>query len=149
MEQFEEIKEEITTIEAVPEDKEDFIKYLRAIGINDVLEDVTLEHTRKRIEVLLALAEEGKDKKLVTNKKQLKSLLEKLKGEKDKRAAMRALREIYRDYEDSCSEECGSYLEQKVLDKKIKHALREYKKYETFKKHEERIAEKWIKELSK
>ena len=55
---------------------------------------------------------------------------------------MKALREIYSAYRDYD-------LNEKELDKKLKHALKEVKKYEHFKKHEERIAEKWIRNLNK
>ena len=143
MEEFKEIE----IIDEIPKDSNDFKKFLRNVGINEKLEDVTLNHTKNRLEFLLALAEEGKDEKLTKNKKILKTLLEKLKGQKEKRAEMKALREIYREYENISADLYGN--EEKELNKKIKNSLKQLKKYQSFKKHEEKIAEKWIKELNK
>ncbi|MPQ44105.1 hypothetical protein [Clostridium tarantellae] len=143
-----ETEERIETIEEIPTEEE-IVEFLRESGINEKLQDVTLEHTKKRLEVLLALAEEGKDKKLVEHKKELKNLLNNLKGHEDKRAEMQAIRDVFRQYQDSYSTTCGSFLDQKHLDEKIKKALREYKKHEKFKKHEEKIAQGWFRELNK
>ena len=120
----------------------DFQRFLKEFGIEDVFEDITLNHIKDRLEALLAIAEEGNDPKISSKKKELKRLLENLKGEKDKRAAMRALREIYSAYN-------SSDLDEKELDRKLKHSLKEVKKYEHFKKHEEEIARKWIRNLNK
>ncbi|MDZ5255272.1 hypothetical protein [Clostridium sp. LIBA-8841] len=130
-------------------DVEEFKKFLRQYGIEDALEDTTLEYTRKKLENLVVLAEEGEDPELAEHKHILKKLVNNLKGRKDKREAMKAFFEVYRDYEDLLSEQCGELLNTKELDKKIKDALREYKKYEHFKAHEEQIAQKWIRELNK
>lgn len=122
---------------------DDFNKFLKAYGIEDGLQDVTLKHTKDRLETLLAIAEEGNDPKLTAKKPLLKKMLDNLKNEKDKIAAMKALKRIY-------SEELSMEdMDIKELDKKLKHYLREYKKYEHFKKHEERIADKWIRNLTK
>ena len=138
--------EEIEIIGEVPNDSTDFKEFLRNIGINEDLEDVTLIHTKNRLEFLLALANEGTDEKLIKNKKTLKNLLENLKGKKEKRSEMKALKEIYKEYENISSE---LYInEEKELNKRIKNSLKEFKKYQSFKKHEEKIAEKWIKELN-
>lgn len=122
---------------------DDFNKFLKAYGIEDGLQDVTLKHTKDRLEVLIAMAEEGTDEKLVSKKALLKKLLDNLKNEKDKIQAIKALRKIYTE------ELTIDKMDIKELDKKIKHYLREYKKYEHFKNHEQRIADKWIKELTK
>ncbi|MBM7834458.1 hypothetical protein [Clostridium sardiniense] len=124
------------------ENIKEFKDFLRSFGIEDTFQDITAKHLKKRLEVLLAIAEEGKDSKLTSKKKELKRVLDNLKGIKDKRAEMKALREIYAEFQD-----CD--LETKELDKKLKHSLKEVKKYEHFKKHEERIAQKWIRELDK
>ncbi|MDQ0150318.1 hypothetical protein ACFO6R_10975 [Eubacterium multiforme] len=122
---------------------DDFNKFLKAYGIEDGLQDVTLKHTKDRLEALIAIAEEGTDPKLTAKKALLKKMLDNLKNEKDKIAAMKALKRIY-------SEEFSMEdMDIKELDKKLKHCLREYKKYEHFKKHEERIADKWIRNLTK
>lgn len=133
---------EIEKIISEEDNMKDFSKFLKEFGIEDVFEDITLKHIKDRLEVLLAIAEEGNDPKISSKKKELKNLLENLKGEKDKRAAMRALREIYSAYN-------SSDLDEKELDSKLKHALKEVKKYEHFKKHEEEIARKWIRNLNK
>lgn len=133
---------EIEKIISGEDNMKDFSRFLKEFGIEDVFEDITLNHIKDRLEVLLAIAEEGNDPKISSKKKELKNLLENLKGEKDKRAAMRALREIYSAYN-------SSDLDEKELDKKLKHALKEVKKYEHFKKHEEEIARKWIRNLNK
>ena len=133
---------EIEKIISGEDNMKDFSRFLKEFGIEDVFEDITLNHIKDRLEVLLAIAEEGNDPKISSKKKELKNLLENLKGEKDKRAAMRALREIYSAYN-------SSDLDEKELDKKLKHALKEEKKYEHFKKHEEEIARKWIRNLNK
>ena len=124
------------------DDMKDFKRFLKEFGIEDIFEDVTLTHIKDRLEVLLAIANEDLEPKISSKKKELKKLLENLKGEKDKRAAMRALREIYSAYS-------SSDLDEKELDTKLKHSLKEVKKYEHFKKHEEAIAEKWIRDLNK
>lgn len=121
---------------------QDFQSFLREFGIEDSFEDVTIKHTRERLEALITLAEEGTDEKLKSKKKELKKLLDNLKGERDKKAAMKALREIYTAYREYDFNE-------KELDKKLKHSLKEVKKYEHFKKHEEQIAQKWIRILNK
>lgn len=133
---------EIEKIISGEDNMKDFSRFLKEFGIEDVFEDITLNHIKDRLEVLLAIAEEGNNPKISSKKKELKNLLENLKGEKDKRAAMRALREIYSAYN-------SSDLDEKELDRKLKHALKEVKKYEHFKKHEEEIARKWIRNLNK
>ncbi|BFK81954.1 hypothetical protein I3900191A7_20990 [Clostridium baratii] len=133
---------EIEKIISGEDNMKDFSRFLKEFGIEDVFEDITLNHIKDRLEVLLAIAEEGTDPKISSKKKELKRLLENLKGEKDKRAAMHALREIYSAYN-------SSDLDEKELDRKLKHALKEVKKYENFKKHEEEIARKWIRNLNK
>ena len=121
---------EIEKIISGEDNMKDFSRFLKEFGIEDVFEDITLNHIKDRLEVLLAIAEEGTDPKISSKKKELKRLLENLKGEKDKRAAMHALREIYSAYNSSDLDE-------------------EVKKYEHFKKHEEEIARKWIRNLNK
>ncbi|MGL5577081.1 MAG: hypothetical protein ACRDCW_16200 [Sarcina sp.] len=121
----------------------EFEKFLKTYGIDDSLEDVTLKHTKKRLETLLAIAEEGTDPELIEKKDLLKKLLDNLKDHKEKREAMKALREVY------SHEALKDHMDLAELDKTIKHSLREYKKYEHFKKHEQKIADKWIKTLSK
>ncbi|MDO5038631.1 hypothetical protein [Clostridium sp.] len=133
---------EIEEILSGEDNLKDFEKFLKEFGIEDTFEDVTIKHTKEKLEMLLAIAEEGKNLELSSKKKELKKLLDNLKGEKDKKAAMKALREIYSAYRDYD-------LNEKELDKKLKHALKEVKKYEHFKKHEEKIAEKWIRNLNK
>ncbi|WP_317411367.1 hypothetical protein, partial [Clostridium baratii] len=133
---------EIEKIISGEDNMKDFSRFLKEFGIEDVFEDITLNHIKDRLEVLLAIVEEGTDPKISSKKKELKRLLENLKGEKDKRAAMHALREIYSAYN-------SSDLDEKELDRKLKHALKEVKKYEHFKKHEEEIARKWIRNLNK
>lgn len=133
---------EIEKIISGEDNMKDFQRFLEEFGIEDVFENITLKHIKDRLEVLLAIAEEGNDPKISSKKKELKNLLENLKGEKDKRAAMRALREIYSAYN-------SRDLDEKELDRKLKHALKEVKKYEHFKKHEEEIARKWIRNLNK
>ena len=133
---------EIEKIISGEDNMKDFSRFLKEFGIEDVFEDITLNHIKDRLEVLLAIAEEGTYPKISSKKKELKRLLENLKGEKDKRAAMHALREIYSAYN-------SSDLDEKELDRKLKHALKEVKKYEHFKKHEEEIARKWIRNLNK
>lgn len=133
---------EIEEILSGEDNLKDFEKFLKEFGIEDTFEDVTIKHTKEKLEMLLAIAEEGKNLELSSKKKELKKLLDNLKGEKDKKAGMKALREIYSAYRDYD-------LNEKELDKKLKHALKEVKKYEHFKKHEERIAEKWIRNLNK
>lgn len=130
-------------------DMKEFRKFLRQYGIEDALEDTTLEYTRKKLEMLVALAEEGEDLELAKHKNILKRLLNNLKDKKEKREAMKALLEVFREYEDLLDEDCGKLIDAKELDKKIKEALKEYKKYEHFKAHEEQIAQKWIRELNK
>ncbi|CUO88433.1 Uncharacterised protein [Clostridium baratii] len=133
---------EIEKIISGEDNMKDFQRFLKEFGIEDVFEDITLNHIKDRLEALLAIAEEGNDPKISSKKKELKRLLENLKGEKYKRAAMRALREIYSAYN-------SSDLDEKELDRKLKHSLKEVKKYEHFKKHEEEIARKWIRNLNK
>lgn len=133
---------EIEKIISGEDNMKDFSRFLKEFGIEDVFEDITLNHIKDRLEVLLAIVEEDTDPKISSKKKELKRLLENLKGEKDKRAAMHALREIYSAYN-------SSDLDEKELDRKLKHALKEVKKYEHFKKHEEEIARKWIRNLNK
>ncbi|MEG1003384.1 hypothetical protein [Clostridium sp.] len=140
MSEFTEI--EIEKIISGEDNIKDFKKFLKEFGIEDIFEDVTLTHIKDRLEVLLAIANEDLDPKISSKKKELKKLLENLKGEKDKRAAMRALREIYSAYS-------SSDLDERELDIKLKRSLKEVKKYEHFKKHEEAIAEKWIRDLNK
>lgn len=130
-------------------DMKEFKKFLRQYGIEDALEDTTLEYTKKKIEMLVALGEEGEDLELAKHKNILKRLLNNLKDKKEKREAMKALLEVFREYEDLLDEDCGKLIDAKELDKKIKEALKEYKKYEHFKAHEEQIAQKWIRELNK
>lgn len=141
MEIFEEI--DIDKVFEGEDNLDEFNKFLKAYGIEDGFQDVTLKHTKDRLEMLLALAEEGNNPKLTEKKSLIKELLEKLKDEKDKIQAMKALRKIYT--ETATSED----MDLKELDKKLKHSLREYKKYEHFKKHEQKIADKWIRELTK
>ncbi|WP_029699063.1 hypothetical protein, partial [Clostridium sp. Ade.TY] len=133
---------EIEKVLSGEENLKDFQRFLKEFGIEDTFEDVTIKHTKDKLEMLLAIAEDGTDKELSSKKKELKKLLDNLKGEKDKKAAMKALREIYSAYRDYD-------LDEKELDKKLKHSLKEVKKYERFKKHEENIAEKWIRNLNK
>ncbi|MDZ4994129.1 hypothetical protein GNF80_14305 [Clostridium perfringens] len=130
-------------------DMKEFRKFLRQYGIEDALEDTTLEYTKKKLEMLVALADEGEDPELAKHKNILKRLLNNLKDKKEKREAMKALLEVFREYEDLLDEDCGKLIDTKELDKKIKEALKEYKKYEHFKVHEEQIAQKWIRELNK
>lgn len=130
-------------------DMKEFKKFLRQYGIEDALEDTTLEYTKKKLEMLVALGEEGEDLELAKHKNILKRLLNNLKDKKEKREAMKALLEVFREYEDLLDEDCGKLIDAKELDKKIKEALKEYKKYEHFKAHEEQIAQKWIRELNK
>ncbi|HHD2753750.1 TPA: hypothetical protein ACOTG0_002564 [Clostridium perfringens] len=130
-------------------DMKEFRKFLRQYGIEDALEDTTLEYTKKKLEMLVALGEEGEDLELAKHKNILKRLLNNLKDKKEKREAMKALLEVFREYEDLLDEDCGKLIDAKELDKKIKEALKEYKKYEHFKAHEEQIAQKWIRELNK
>lgn len=125
------------------ENLKDFNKFLKSYEIGENLEDVTLKHTKKQLETLVALADEGKDSKLSAKKDILKKTLNNLKGQKDKKLAMKSLREIY-SQENMCED-----MDIKELNNKIKYSLREYKKYEHFKKHEQKIADQWIKELSK
>lgn len=132
--------EEIFSNEA---DMKEFEKFLKAYGIEDSLQDVTLKHTKKRLETLLAIANEGNDKNLADKKDLLKKLIANLKDHKADREGMKALREVY------THEALHDHMDIKELDKAIKHSLREYKKYEHFKKHEQNIADKWIKCLSK
>ena len=134
---------ELDTLFNKKSDLVEFEKFLKAYGIEDSLEDVTLKHTKKRLETLLAIAEEGTDINLVAKKDILKKLLENLKNHKEQREAMKAVREVY------TNEATKDHMDIAELDKSIKHSLREYKKYEHFKKHEQNIADKWIKTLSK
>lgn len=130
-------------------DMEEFKKFLRQYGIENELEDTTLEYTKKKLEMLVALAEEGENAKLAKNKNVLKRILDNLKGKKEEREAMKALKEVFKEYEEALGEECGDLINTKELDEKIKKALKEYKKYEHFKAHEEQIAQKWIREVER
>lgn len=130
-------------------DMEEFKKFLRQYGIESELEDTTLEYTKKKLEMLVALAEEGENLTLAKNKNVLKRILDNLKGKKEEREAMKALREVFKEYEESLGEECGDLIDTKELDEKIKEALKEFKKYEHFKAHEEQIAQKWIREVER
>lgn len=130
-------------------DMKEFRRFLKQYGIEDGLEDVTLEYIKKKLEMLLALADSGEDEELREHKDILKRLLNNLKGDKAKREAMKALYEVYREYEELTGSEKNDLIDTKELDQKIKEALKKYKKYEHFKTHEEQIAEKWIRELKK
>ena len=122
---------ELDTLFNKKSDLVEFEKFLKAYGIEDSLEDITLKHTKKRLETLLAIAEEGTDINLVAKKDILKKLLENLKNHKEQREAMKAVREVY------TNEATKDHMDIAELDKSIKHSLREYKKYEHFKKHEQ------------
>lgn len=130
-------------------DMEEFKKFLKQYGIESELEDTTLEYTKKKLEMLIALAEDGENPKLAKNKNILKKILDNLKQRKDEREAMNALKEVFIEYEENLDEECGELIDSKELDMKIKEALKEYKKYEHFKAHEEEIAQKWIREVDR
>ena len=130
-------------------DMKEFKKFLRQYGIENALEDTTLEYTKKKLEMLLAIAEEGENANLAKHKSIIKRILDNLKERKEEREAMKALKEVFEDYEENLSEECGDLIDTKELDKKIKEALKEYKKYEHFRAHEEQIAQKWIREMDK
>lgn len=140
--------EELTKVEILKvfegeDNLEDFHKYLKEYGIEDDLNDITLKHTKKRLETLLAIANEGTDKEIANKKDLFKRLLNNLDDVKEKRAASEAIRDIY------ANEGIVEYMEIRDLDKEIKNVLRKYKKYEKFKKHEEKIANKWINTLGK
>lgn len=141
MDMYEEI--DIEKVFSGEDNIDDFNKFLKDYGIEDGLQDITLKHTKDRLEALIAIAEDGTDEKLSAKKVLLKKMLDNLKNEKDKIQAIKALRRIYTE------ELTMDKMDIKELDKKIKHYLREYKKYEHFKKHEQRIADKWIRELTK
>lgn len=130
-------------------DMEEFKKFLRQYGIENELEDTTLDYTKKKLEMLLALAEDGENPKLAKNKNILKRILDNLKERKEEREAMKALKEVFKEYEETLAEDCGDLINTKELDMKIKEALKEYKKYEHFKAHEEQIAQKWIREIDR
>lgn len=130
-------------------DMEEFKKFLKQYGIESELEDTTLEYTKKKLEMLIALAEDGENPKLAKNKNILKKILDNLKQRKDEREAMNALKEVFIEYEENLDEEFGELIDSKELDMKIKEALKEYKKYEHFKAHEEEIAQKWIREVDR
>ncbi|MGL5414821.1 MAG: hypothetical protein ACRDAU_04075 [Clostridium sp.] len=140
--------EELTKVEILKvfegeDNLEDFHKYLKEYGIEDDLHDITLKHTKKRLETLLAIANEGTDEEIASKKELFKRLLNNLSDVKEKRAASEAIRDIY------AHEGIVEYMEIRDLDKEIKNVLRKYKKYEKFKKHEEKIADKWINTLGK
>lgn len=141
MELYEEV--DIEKVLTGEDNLDDFNKFLKFYGIEDGLQDITLKHTKDRLEALIAMAEEGTDSKLTEKKSFLKRMLDNLKNERDKREALKALRKIYTE------EATMDKMDLKGLDKELKHCLREYKKYEHFKKHEQRIADKWIRELTK
>lgn len=140
--------EELTKVEVLKifegeDNLEEFHKYLKEYGIEDDFNDITFKHTKKRLETLLAIANEGTDKEISNKKDLFKKLLNNLDNIKEKRAAEEAIREIY------ANEGIIEHMDIKELDKEIKNALRDYKKHEKFKKHEEKIANKWIKTLGK
>lgn len=141
MEVYEEI--DIEKLFGGEDNLEDFNKFLKQYGIDDGFRDITLEHTKERLDALIAVAETGTDPKLTEKKAFLKELSDNLKGEKDKIQAMKALKKVYSELNTTYD------MDEKTLDKKLKHALKEYKKYEHFKTHEEQIAQKWIRELKK
>lgn len=141
MEVYEEI--DIEKLFGGEDNLEDFNKFLKQYGIDDGFRDITLEHTKERLDALIAVAETGTDPKLTEKKAFLKELSDNLKGEKDKIQAMKALKKVYSELNTSYD------MDEKTLDKKLKHALKEYKKYEHFKKHEQAIADKWIRNLTK
>ncbi|MGL5647166.1 MAG: hypothetical protein ACRDDY_04890 [Clostridium sp.] len=140
--------EELTKVEVEKifegeDNLEDFHKYLKEYGIEDSLKDITFKHTKKRLETLLAIANEGTDKEISSKKDLFKRLLNNLNDIKEERASKEAIKEVY------SNEKVLEHMDIKELDKEIKHAMRSYKKYEKFKKHEENIANKWIRTLGK
>ncbi|MGL4850655.1 MAG: hypothetical protein ACRC28_17320 [Clostridium sp.] len=140
--------EELTTVEIKEvfggeENLEEFFKYLKEYGIEEGLNEITFKHTKKRLETLLAIANKGKDAEIASKKDVFKKLLNNLDNVKEERASKEAIKEVY------SNEKIIEHMDIKELDKEIKHAMKSYKKYEKFKKHEENIANKWIRTLGK
>lgn len=140
--------EELTRLDIIKlfegeDNLEEFHRYLKKYGIEDDFNDITFKHTKKRIETLLAIANEGKDIKISSKKELLKRILNNLNDVKEKRAFKDAIKDIY------SNEKLLEHMDIKELDKEIKNHMKKYKKYENFKKHEEKIADKWIRTLGK
>ncbi|MGL4875418.1 MAG: hypothetical protein ACRC30_12285 [Clostridium sp.] len=140
--------EELTTVEVKrifegEDNLQEFHKYLKEYGISDSFQELTFKHTKKRLETLLAIANEGTDVEISSKKDLFKKLLNNLKDIKEERASKEAIKEVY------SNEKVLKHMDVNELDKEIKNAMKSYKKYEKFKKHEENIANKWIRTLGK
>ena len=119
-----------------------FEEVLEDFGIKEPLQKATSKYLKNRLEELIELAEEGSNPELLGKKKELKELLKNLESVKDKRAEIEALQEIYSKLQDY-------NLGLGDLDKELKESLKEVKKYEHFKKHEENIVRKWLRKLDR
>ncbi len=120
----------------------DFEEFLEEFGIEEPLKNTTSQYLKNKLEELIKISEEGNDSKLKGKGKEFKKLLKNLESVKDKRAEITALQDVY-------SELQNYDLDLGDLDKKLKQSLKDVKKYEHFKKHEEKLVKKWLRELDR
>lgn len=120
----------------------EFEEFLEEFGIEEPFKITTSQYLKNKLEELIKASEEGNDSKLKGKGKEFKKLLKNLESVKDKRAEITALQDVYSELQDYD-------LDLGDLDKKLKQSLKDVKKYEHFKKHEEKLVRKWLRELDR
>ena len=116
---------------------EEFKAFINECSLQDELTNITSNHTKKRLETIIALAENPKKCDLC------ETLLCKLKDAKKNAEHIQTLKEFYGNAE--IVEESDL----KDLYNELRNFLKNYKKHDNVQKHEERIATKWIKDLTR
>ncbi|MGL4763061.1 MAG: hypothetical protein ACRC6T_01345 [Sarcina sp.] len=116
---------------------DEFKEFVTEYGLQEELINITSNHSKKRLETIIALAENPKKKDLC------ETLLCKIKDAKKNANMVEILRAVYGN------SEVVEDIDLETLFAELRKYLKNFKAHNHVQKHEERIANKWIKDLTR
>lgn len=121
---------------------EEFKKFIKEYGLDEQFINITSKHTKKRLETLISLAEDSKKQHSEKKRELMQTILCKLEDAKKHSEEVEVLRAAYKN-QDIIEE-----MDLEELFEQLRKYCKNYEKHKSIQKHEERIANKWIKDLT-